>query len=115
MPFIKYTLDGQGHLTVHNETASLYQFWDATAVAEYLYSCVSQAIRRDLREEIDFLNQFDTAVQQTLSIVDMPDRRASLLVRLIMQNNGRLAQGKRQHFPELTDDEIVAIEAAVRG
>lgn len=47
------------------------------------------------------------------NIVDMPDRRASLLVRLILQNNGRLSQTKRATFSELRDEEISAIEEAV--
>ena len=113
MPFINYSLDGR--MTVHNETAHLYRFWDATLFAEYLYSCVEQAIRYDLREEIGFLRVFDEAVQRTMNIVDMPDRRASLLVRLILQNKGTLAKGRRKEFSELTDKEISAIESAVQS
>jgi L-aminopeptidase/D-esterase-like protein len=37
----------------------------------------------------------------------------SLLVRLILQNKGRLSQAKRPTFSELSDEEISAIEAAV--
>jgi hypothetical protein len=48
-----------------------------------------------------------------MEIVDMPDRRASMLVRLILQNNGRLSHTKRSTFPELKDEEISAIEEAV--
>jgi len=44
---------------------------------------------------------FDAAIRATMDIVDMPDRRASLLVRLILQNNGRLSQTKRATFPNL--------------
>ena len=115
MLFIKYTMEQDGRMTVHNETGHLYRFWDATPFAEYLYSCVAQAIHHDLREEIGFLRVFDAAVQRTREIVDMPDRRASLLVRLILQNKGRLAHGRRQTFSELTDDEIAAIESAVQS
>ena len=43
----------------------------------------------------------------------MPNSRASLLVRLILQNRGRLSKTKRGQFSELTDDEIAAIEAAI--
>ena len=43
----------------------------------------------------------------------MPDRRASLLVRLCLQNGGRLAARKRPRFPELSKEEIAAMEAAV--
>ena len=115
MPFIKYTMEQDGRMMVENATDHLYRFWDATPFAEYLYSCVAQAIHHDLREEIGFLRVFDAAVQRTMEIVDMPDRRASLLVRLILQNKGNLAKGRRQTFSELTDDEIAAIESAVRS
>ena len=83
-------------------------------MAEYLYGCVEQAIHHDLQEEIGFLHVFDRAVRRTMEIVDMPDRRASLLVRLIPQNKGKLAQNKRAHFSEISDDEIASIESAVR-
>ena len=43
----------------------------------------------------------------------MPDRRASLFVRLCMQS-GRLSAAKRQRFAELDDAEVAAMEAAVR-
>jgi hypothetical protein len=44
----------------------------------------------------------------------MPNQRASLLVRLIHQNNGELSQSKRQQFAELNDDEIRQIESAIQ-
>lgn len=47
-------------------------------------------------------------------IVDMPDRRLSLLVRLCMQNAGQLAAGRRSSFSELTDEELRLIEEAVQ-
>ena len=102
-----------GSLVVNNQTAHLYRFWDATRFAEYLYDCVAETIRTDLREEIGFLKVFDAAIRATMDIVDMPDRRASLLVRLILQNNGRLSQTKRATLSELKDEEISAIEEAV--
>jgi Fic family protein len=114
MPLVQYTLDPQGRMEVHNATAHLYQYWDATSFAEYLYSCVEQAIHHDLEEEIGFLNVFDRSVRRTMEIVDMPDRRASLLVRLILQNRGTLAQNKREHFSEIHDEELASIETTVR-
>jgi hypothetical protein len=53
------------------------------------------------------------AIRATMDIVDMPERRASLLVRLILQDNGRLSQTKRATLSELKDEEISAIEEAV--
>jgi hypothetical protein len=115
LPFVDYSLDAGGRMTVRNETAHLYRYWDATAFAEYLYGCVNETIRRDLKEEIGFLSVFDEAMRKAAEVVDMPNRRASLLVRMILQNGGTLSKTKRPKFPELTDSEIDAIEAAVRS
>ena len=75
---------------------------------------MAETIRRDLREEIGFLKKFDDALRRTMNIVDMPDRRAGLLVKLILQNKGSLAKNKRDQFPELRDEEIAEIEATIR-
>lgn len=113
MPFIQYDLDLEHGMTVRNDTARLYRYFDATAQAEYLYRCIEETIHRDLRDEIGFLAVFDAALRATLNIVDMPNRRASLLVRLILQNKGKLAKGKRASFAEITDQEVDRIETAV--
>lgn len=115
LEFVEYELNERGEMTVENETGHLYRYWDATAFAEFLYACVGETIRRDLREELGFLNVFDRAMKAVTEIVDMPDRRASLLVRFILQNRGELSKKKREsEFPELTDDEITRIGAAIR-
>lgn len=89
-------------------------YWDATAFAEFLFHCVKETIRRDLREELGFLMIFDQALRAVMEIVDMPDRRASLIVQLIIQNHGVLSKGKKEsEFPQLTDEEIKEIEAAI--
>ena len=114
LEFIEYDLNERGEMTIENETAHLYRYWDATRFVEFLYHCVSETIRRDLRDELGFLNVFDGAMRAVAEIVDMPDRRASLLVRMILQNRGELSKKKRaSEFPELSDDEISSIEAAI--
>src|SRR5207302_237217 len=35
MPFIQYTLHPHAAMEVHNDTANLYRYWDATPFAEY--------------------------------------------------------------------------------
>ena len=101
-------------MVVTNETAHLYRYFDATAFAEYLYDRLAASIRRDLKEELDFVTVFDRAFEEVREIVSMPDRRASLFVRLCLQNDGRLAVRKRRLFNELGDDEVAAMETAVR-
>jgi len=112
-PFIEYRMDDAQHMTVLNETKNLYPYFDATAQAEYLYQCVAETIEKDLREEIGFIVKYDRALDEIKEIVHMPDKRASLLARLIMQNKGKLAKSKRDLFSEITDDELARIEQAV--
>jgi len=48
-------------------------------------------------------------------IVDMPNTRTSLLVRLILQNHGTLFGKKRHQFAELRDEEVAQIEEVIRA
>ena len=74
---------------------------------------ISDTLATDMRTEISFLEKYDRAMEAIREVVEMPGVRASLLVRLILQNHGRLSRAKRGQFPELTDNEITAIEAAL--
>jgi len=114
-PFVSWGWTAQQELVVKNDTDDFYRYFDATAQAEYLYDRVADTVRQDLKEELGFVATFDRALMGVRDIVDMPDRRASLFVRLCLQNGGRLASGKRTTFPELTDAEIAAMEVAVQA
>jgi Fic family protein len=114
MPHIRYEMDDRQQLTVLNRTDTLYRYFDATAQAEYLYEAMGETIRKDLREEIEFLESFDKAMTAVRTVVDIPNTRASLLIRLISQNHGVLSAKKRSQFPELRDEEVAAIEEAIR-
>jgi Fic family protein len=114
-PFIQYAMDAEQQIAVSNETADLYRYFDATSQTEYLFDCIEDTIRRDLRAELDFLKFRDAAVKAVMEIVDMPNQRAALLVRLIHQNKGKLLGEKRQQFAELTDEEIGRIVSAIQS
>jgi hypothetical protein len=101
-------------VSVNNNTSDLYRYFDGTLFAEYLYDRVADTVQRDLKEELGFIAIFDQALGAVRDIVDMPDRRASLFVRLTMQNGGRLWKAKRSTFAELSEDEIARLEEAVQ-
>ena len=113
-PFVRYTMDADQAMRVENETADLYRYFDATAQTEYLFDCIEATISHDLKAELDFLRFYDAAMLATLDVVDMPNQRAALLLRLIHQNQGRLSNRKRDQFPELTEEEIERIETGIR-
>jgi hypothetical protein len=102
-------------IMVKNRTDYLYRYFDATPQAEYLYDCVIDTVRRDLREEVLFVEVFDRAVNAVMDRIDMPNRKAAQLVKLVMQN-GRIGLDKRARlFPELTAAEIDELETIVRA
>jgi hypothetical protein len=110
----QYELDDEGRMTVTSENTDLYRYVDFTRMAEYLYSCIAQAIRKDFAEELRFLAGFDTAKRAVDAIVDLPDRLVSLFIRLCASNGWKLPKVKRDaHFSMLTEDEIVRLENAV--
>ena len=81
--------------------------------AEYLFDCIEDTISRDLKRELDFLKFFDAAMKEVMNIVDMPNQRAALLIKLIHQNKGKLSKAKREMFQEVSDQEIAKIETAI--
>jgi len=64
--------------------------------------------------ELDFLIQFRRAKDVINEIVEMPEQKATLFVKLCLQNNGMLSQVKRRrHFRELTDNEVASMQEAI--
>ena len=115
MPLVVYTLDADGRLTVHNDTADWYRFPDMTAQAEALFRFIDRTIDTEIAEELTFLTRYDAARKAIQAIVDMPDRQVDLFIRFCGQNNGRLSARKRGHFGRLTDEEIASMEHAVQS
>lgn len=116
MALIDYTLDDEGRMTVHNDTARWYAYIDMTTQAEALYGFVEHTVDTELVEELSFLASYDETKKSIQGIVDMPDREIDLFIRFCLQNNGRLSSRKRaSRFGQLSDDEISRMERAVRA
>jgi len=115
LPLIDWRPIAGGNVEVLNDTADFYRYFDATAVAEFLYSCVETTIDVDLPQETNYLRRYDAFRASVTAIIDMPDRTADLLFRMLRQNDGRLSKRAREkEFMQLRDDEIVRIEVAYR-
>lgn len=115
VPPVIYTLEQDGRLTVHNDTAIWYRYIDLTPQAEALFRFIDQTIDTELADELAFLANYDAAKRAIQNTVDMPDRQIDLFIRFCLQNNGRLSARKRaSHFDHLTDEEVDAMEQAVQ-
>jgi hypothetical protein len=120
MPLIDYTIDeSDGSMVVHNDTADLYRYPDLTVQVESLCKWFESAVKTELVEELHTLRAIDDAKAAMRAILDLPDQRENLFIRLCMQSAaaGRgytLSKAKRDLFAVLTDEEVSALEAAVR-
>ncbi|MDD3148989.1 MAG: Fic family protein [Candidatus Riflebacteria bacterium] len=113
---IDYQLHEDGKMTVTNNTACWYRYFDATAQAEALFDFVERTVEEELVAELSFLANFDNAKKSLQRVVDMPDRLIDLFIQLCLQNNGRLAKGKRSaHFAFLSEEELKTMETAVKN
>ncbi|MBC2704018.1 Fic family protein [Desulfobacula sp.] len=115
LKLINYQLDEMGQMTVENDTACWYQYMDMTAQAEALYEFVTKTIEEELVEELSFLANYDNTKKAIQDIIDMPDRLIDLFIQLCLKNNRSLSGRKRStYFDFLTDEELVAMEQAVK-
>lgn len=115
MPFIDWRPTLSRNVEVINDTADLYRYFDCTAEAEFLYSCVRRTVEQDLPREIEYLRRHDEALHRIMDAVEMPDRLAENLVMFIRQNHGSLSRNRREHeFKSLRDDEVALVEGIVR-
>ena len=116
LSLLEYTLDRDGRLTVHNDTATWYRYIDMTFQAEALFRFIDQTIDTELVRELAFLASYDATKQAIQDIVDIPDRHIDLFIRFCLQNNGQLSARKRTtHFSDLTAEEIALMERAVQS
>jgi hypothetical protein len=116
MPLVEYSLDEEGLMTVHNDTAVWYRYIDMTPQAEALFRFIDQTIETELASELAFLANYDETKRAIQEIVDMPDRQIDLFIRFCLQNHGRLSARKRaSHFDFLSDEEIARMEQAMQA
>lgn len=120
MPFVDYTIDeSDGSMAVHNDTADLYRYPDLTVQVESLCNWFESAVNTELVEELHTLRAIDDAKEAMRAIVELPDQRENLFLRICMQSfaAGRgytISKAKRGLFAELTDAEVDALETAIR-
>ena len=50
MPLVEYSIDEEGHMTVHNETAGLYRCIDMTSQVEELFQFIEKTIETELAQ-----------------------------------------------------------------
>ena len=116
MEISRYDIDSEGILAKRNDTDFLCRYFDATAMAEYLFKVIEETINVDIPAELDFLLRYEKAKKEMQMIVDMPDNKIDLFIQLCRQKDGVLSASKRKKFfPMLSDEEVESLEKTVNS
>jgi len=114
MQHVEYTLDDDGEMTVSNETAQFYRYQDMTFQSEGLFGFIRDTIEDELNTELEYLNVFDQARNKMREVVDMPDRKLDLFIKVCLQNHGKISKSKTSQFSMLTSDEINKLSSIIQ-
>lgn len=116
LPLINWFFDDDREMHIEHDTSDLYRAIDCTMMAEGLFSFVERTIERDLPAELQFLLRYDEARRRMRSVVELPDPVAARFIWFCQQNGWKLSAAKRRKggLEKLSDDEIAALETAVR-
>jgi Fic family protein len=113
LPFIEWQETADHNIRVMNDTRDYYRFFDATAQAEFLFDCVRDTLEDIVPREIEYLSRYDRFRRSIQSEFDMPDKKVSVLVRFLEQNEGVLSKrARQQEFKMLELEEVEKIEHA---
>ena len=111
---VKYDLNDSGEMKVKNasEIEVFYRFPDLTNHAIFLAKAIQTTVKKDVPEELLFLQCYDELKTNIRNIVDMPDNKIDRMILFLHQNNGKLASRKRKFYKELSDEEVEQMEQA---
>ena len=114
MDFIEWKATATMNVEVLNDTRDLYSYFDCTEACEFVYSCVKEAVEKDLPEELHYLKCHDIALAGIRNLLDLPDNVAKSLIIFIRQNSGTLPNKRRlKEFAVLSDEEVFEIETII--
>jgi len=111
LDFIEWRPTEKNNVEVLNETINLYRYFDATKQAEFFFECVEETVNKTLPDEVEYLKKYDLLNEFIKNYIDMPDKLVDLLIRFLVQNDGKLSKRAREReFEKLTNSEVQAIE-----
>lgn len=109
---LHYMLDRDTHSVEVKgfQPAWLYAYFDATQICELVAQCIDQALNEGLPAELAWLQAYDKSMGLISQWLEGEQSQLSLLIRCIVQNDGRLSKSKRSRFEHYTDEDIAKAE-----
>lgn len=111
--YVSYEVSSAGALKVASKSKPLYQFLDLSRQAEMLEEFIRLTAEEEFLTELRYIRCYDKAKHLIRNIVDLPDKRIDLIIKLCYENGGQISRTKRKScFSELSDEEIEQISLA---
>jgi hypothetical protein len=108
-------LDAEDFEFTFNGDEAIYRYWDATLCVEFMGEMGREALRKDLRDEVEFLNCHDQVTREVNQEYDVAGSTLSKLIVMIHQNGGVLSKHRRKQFADQVDSAALDfIEARVK-
>lgn len=94
---------------------SIYRYWDATAQVAFTLEMAKRALEVELREEAQFLENYDAIVRAVNARYDVRGSELAKLVMMCLSNNGVVSRNRRKQFENIVQTEVFDfIEARAR-
>jgi Fic family protein len=81
-----------------NSDESIYRFWNATACVEFGLEMAKQALDKDLKEEIEFLSQYDRMYRSINNQYDVRGKDLNILILGCIDQKGIISANRRKKF-----------------
>lgn len=109
-----FDLSPEGEILINNDIHYFYKYPDLTPHVEFLYEMMSAAITKDLLPEIIHLYIHDSVKSMIDSTCDVPNKQLSLLVNILMMNEGKIGKRKKRDLfgYYLSEEQLDDIESA---
>ena len=92
--------------------ASVYRYWNATACVTFGLEMAQQALNIDLKDEAEFLAQFDEIFKAVDERFDVRGNDLTTLVLACLQNKGKVSVNQRKKFVDTVPEAVFeAIES----
>lgn len=110
---LRYIDEGQYDFAF-NGAPAVYRFWDATPCVEFGFKMAEQALEQDLRQETEFLADYDAVIRKIDSEFDVRGSDLSTLVVACFDNGGVVSKNRRKQFAGSVPEPVfAAIQAEV--
>ena len=105
-------IDGDEYRMTYKSDDSLYRYWNATACVEFGLEMAKQALEKDLREETEFLANYDLIYRAIDGKYDIRGKDLNTLILTCIEQSGKLSANRRKQFSATVPAEIFdAIES----